>query len=116
MQNISIDIETYSGYDLGKCGVYKYAEAPDFDILLFGYSIDGGDVQVVDLTAGEAIPEDVLAALSDPAITNGPLMHPLNGSASPPGFAKSIRSILKTMRPPKIRPAIISLPPHGNAA
>ena len=69
MQNISIDIETYSGYDLGKCGVYKYAEAPDFDILLFGYSIDGGDVQVVDLTAGEAIPEDVLAALSDPVIT-----------------------------------------------
>ena len=69
MKNISIDIETYSSNDLGKCGVYKYAEAPDFDILLFGYSIDGSEVQVIDLTAGEKIPEDILSALSDPAIT-----------------------------------------------
>ena len=69
MKNISIDIETYSSNDLGKCGVYKYAEAPDFDILLFGYSVDGSEVQVIDLTAGEEIPEDVLSALSDPAVT-----------------------------------------------
>ena len=69
MKNISIDIETYSSNDLSKCGVYKYAEAPDFDILLFGYSVDGGEVQVIDLTADEEIPENILAALSDPTIT-----------------------------------------------
>lgn len=49
MKNLSIDIETYSSVDLAKCGVYKYTEAADFDILLFGYSTDGGPVQVVDL-------------------------------------------------------------------
>lgn len=63
MKNISIDIETFSSVDLTRCGVYKYAESPDFQILLFGYSVDGGEVQVVDLASGESIPEDVLAAL-----------------------------------------------------
>ena len=63
MKNISIDIETFSSVDLTRCGVYKYAESPDFQILLFGYSMDGGEVQVVDLASGESIPEDVLAAL-----------------------------------------------------
>ena len=69
MKNISIDIETYSSNDLGKCGVYKYVEAPDFDILLFGYSVDSSEVKVIDLTAGEEIPDDILSALSDPAVT-----------------------------------------------
>lgn len=69
MHTISIDIETYSSNDLNKCGVYKYAQAPDFDILLFGYAVDGGAVQVVDLVKGEEIPKDVLAALSDENIT-----------------------------------------------
>ena len=69
MKTISIDIETYSGADLAKCGVYRYAEAPDFEILLFGYSVDGGAVRVVDLTAGEAIPRDVLDALTDDGVT-----------------------------------------------
>ena len=69
MKNISIDIETYSNNDLGKCGVYKYTESPDFGILLFGYSVDGGEVQVIDLAAGEEIPEDIISALSDPAVT-----------------------------------------------
>ena len=55
--------------DLSKCGVYKYAEAPDFEILLFGYSIDGGEVQVVDLASGESIPQDVLDALTDDEVT-----------------------------------------------
>ena len=68
MKNISIDIETYSSNDLGKCGVYKYAETSDFDILLFGYFVDGSEVKVIDLTAGEHIPEDILSALSDPAV------------------------------------------------
>ena len=52
MKNLEIDIETYSSIDLSKCGVYKYAEAEDFEILLFGYSVDGGEVIVVDLAAG----------------------------------------------------------------
>jgi len=69
METISIDIETYSGNDLNKCGVYKYVQHPDFDILLFGYSVDGGRVRVIDLTAGEEIPEEILAALLDENIT-----------------------------------------------
>ena len=69
MRTISIDIETFSSVDLSKCGVYKYAEAPDFEILLFGYSIDGGEVQVVDLASGESIPQDVLDALTDDEVT-----------------------------------------------
>ena len=62
---ISIDIETYSSVDLTKCGVYKYSESPDFEILLFGYSVDGGEVQLVDLTCGEQLPQDILDALID---------------------------------------------------
>jgi DNA polymerase len=65
MKQISIDIETFSSVDLAKAGVYKYTESPDFEILLFGYSIDGGDVQVVDLMAGDPIPDDVIDALTD---------------------------------------------------
>ena len=69
MNSISIDIETFSSNDLSKCGVYKYAEAPDFDILLFGYAVDGGEVIVVDLAAGEEIPVEILSALADESIT-----------------------------------------------
>ena len=69
MNSISIDIETFSSNDLSKCGVYKYVEAPDFDILLFGYAVDGGEVIVVDLAAGEEIPVEILAALADENIT-----------------------------------------------
>ena len=68
MKSISIDIETFSSTDLRKCGVYKYAESSDFEILLFAYSVDGGDVQVVDLAGGESLPEEIYAALSDPTI------------------------------------------------
>lgn len=66
MKTLSIDIETFSDVDLGKSGVYKYCESPAFDILLFGYSADGAAVQVVDLACGDAIPEEVIKALSDP--------------------------------------------------
>ena len=69
METISIDIETYSENDLGKCGVYKYVQHPDFDILLFGYAVDGGDVRVVDLASGETLPEEVLTALTDETVT-----------------------------------------------
>ena len=68
MKTLSIDIETFSSVDLAKTGVYRYAESPDFEILLFGYSVDGGDVRVVDLTAGEIIPADVLDALTDDSV------------------------------------------------
>jgi DNA polymerase len=66
---LSCDIETYSSIDLGKSGVYRYAEGNDFQVLLFGYSIDGGEVQVIDLACGEKIPPLIISALSDPTIT-----------------------------------------------
>lgn len=69
MKNLSIDIESYSSVNLAKSGVYRYAEAPDFEVLLFGYSADGAPVKVVDLTAGETLPADVRSALTDPAVT-----------------------------------------------
>jgi len=68
MKTLSIDIESYSSADLAKSGVYKYAESPDFEILLFGYSVDGGEVHVVDLANGEAIPPDVLDALTNDTV------------------------------------------------
>lgn len=68
MKSISIDLETFSSVDITKCGAYKYAETPDFEILLFGYAVDGGDVQVIDLANGEAIPQDILDALTDDRI------------------------------------------------
>ncbi len=68
MKYINIDIESFSSVDLSKCGVYRYASSPDFDILLFGYSVDGGDVHVVDLACGEEIPADIVAALSDDSV------------------------------------------------
>ena len=61
-------METFSDVDLSKCGVYKYASSPAFEILLFGYSVDGGDVQVVDLACGEQIPADILKALEDESV------------------------------------------------
>ena len=54
-----MDIETFSGSDIRKCGSFRYVEDPDFEILLFGYSIDGAPVQLVDLTCGERIPDEV---------------------------------------------------------
>ena len=69
MKSIEIDIESFSDVDLSKCGVYKYSSSPNFEILLFGYSVDGGAVEVVDLVCGEEIPADILAALSDGSVT-----------------------------------------------
>lgn len=65
MHELDIDLETFSGNDLSKCGVYKYAEADDFEILLFGYSVDGGEVKVIDLASGETIPDEIINALTD---------------------------------------------------
>ena len=69
MRTLSIDIESYSDVNLSKCGVYKYASSPAFEILLFGYAVDGGDVRVVDLACGEQIPDEILSALSDASVT-----------------------------------------------
>ena len=68
MKTISIDIETFSSVDLAKSGVYRYAESPDFEVLLFGYSVDGGAVSVVDLASGEKIPPHILSALEDETV------------------------------------------------
>lgn len=68
-KEMSIDLETYSDVDISKCGAYKYAESDNFEILLFGVSIDGYAVQVFDLACGDTIPDDILAALSDDTVT-----------------------------------------------
>lgn len=69
IKEMSIDLETYSDVDISKCGAYKYAESDNFEILLFGVSIDGGEVQVFDLACGDTIPDDILVALSDDTVT-----------------------------------------------
>ena len=69
MKTLSIDIETFSSAPLTKCGVYKYVEAPDFEILLFGYSIDSDPVRVVDLASGEKLPSEIRTALTDESVT-----------------------------------------------
>lgn len=69
MQTLSIDLESYSDQPLAKTGVYRYVESPDFEILLFAYSVDGGPVQQIDLACGEKIPPTILAALEDDKVT-----------------------------------------------
>lgn len=69
MKTLSIDIESFSSAPLSNCGVYKYVEAPDFEILLFGYSADGDPVQVIDLANGEKLPTEIITALTDKAVT-----------------------------------------------
>lgn len=65
---LSIDLETFSSVDLPKCGVYRYVESPDFEILLFAYAFDDEEVQIIDMAGGEAIPKEVLDALEDGSI------------------------------------------------
>ena len=69
IKTLSIDIETFSDVDLQKCGVYKYAQSPNFEILLFGVSVNGGEVMVYDLAQGEELPMDIIAALTDDVVT-----------------------------------------------
>ena len=66
--SLEIDIESFSSVDLKKCGVYKYAESPDFKILLFGVSVNGGEVTVYDLVSGDTVPEEIIRALSDDSV------------------------------------------------
>ena len=69
IESLSLDLETRSSVDITKSGAYKYAESPDFDILLFGVSVNGGPVAVYDLASGDKVPEEIIAALSDDSVT-----------------------------------------------
>ncbi|WP_303834461.1 zinc ribbon domain-containing protein [Ruminococcus flavefaciens] len=68
IKTLEIDIETYSDIDLLSAGVYPYAESSQFDLLLFGYSVDGSEVQVIDVVNGECIPDNILKALTDDSV------------------------------------------------
>ncbi|GLG88933.1 DNA polymerase [Sellimonas catena] len=68
IHTLSIDLETFSDVDLKKCGVYKYAESPNFEILLFGVSVDSGEVTVYDLASGDTVPEEIIQALADDSV------------------------------------------------
>jgi len=68
MKFINIDLETFSSIDLKRCGVYRYCESEDFRVLLFGYSVDGGDTKVVDLASGDKIPREIIKALIDDSV------------------------------------------------
>lgn len=68
MKTLNIDIETYSSADLNRTGVYRYCESADFEILLFGYAVDGGEVHVIDVAQGETIPDEIIRAISDPCV------------------------------------------------
>lgn len=93
MKELSIDIETYSSEDLTKTGVYRYAEAPDFTILLFAYAFDDEEIQIIDLAKGEKLPEELAAALTDPKITK---------TAYNANFERTcIGAYLKTSMPPE---------------
>lgn len=69
IQTLSLDLETFSDVDLQKCRVYKYAQSPNFEILLFGVSVDGGEVVVYDLAQGDTVPMDIIKALTDDTVT-----------------------------------------------
>ena len=67
-RTMSIDIETYSSVDLNDCGVYRYAESEDFDILLFAYSYDIGRIEVIELACGDELPDKVISDLCDTSV------------------------------------------------
>lgn len=71
MKYLNLDLETFSDVDLNKSGVYRYAESPNFEILLFGYAVDGGEVQVIDLACGEKVPQEIIQALTDDTVIKG---------------------------------------------
>ena len=76
IRHIVCDIETFSSVDISKSGVYRYAESPDFEILLFAYSVDGQPVQIYDQACGEKVPDEILKALTDEKVTK----HSFNAS------------------------------------
>ena len=110
MKELSIDLETYSDVDISKSGAYKYAESDNFEILLFGVSVDNEPVVVYDLTAGDEIPTEILAALSDDNVTKWAFNASFEtGSESiTPNISKHISQKVILYR-------IIWIQPHGNA-
>ena len=68
MKTLAIDLETYSPVDIGRSGVYRYSEDPGFRILLFGYAVDDGDVNVIDLASGKKIPDEIIVAIKDDSV------------------------------------------------
>ena len=76
MRHLSIDLETYSGVPIGKAGAYKYVRSPDFEILLFAYSLAGGKVECIDLAQGDPVPDEILQMLDDPTV----LKHAYNAA------------------------------------
>ena len=97
-----IDLETKSDIDIAKSGVYRYADSPYFDILLFAYSIDGQPVQVVDTANGEEIPENVLAALADENVVKRAFNCTLNEYVYQNIFVKIILNIFRVTALTKI--------------
>lgn len=68
MKKLSCDIETFSDVDLIRCGVYKYADSPDFEMLLFAYAADDGDVHIIDIAGGEELPEKIIQAIKSDTV------------------------------------------------
>ena len=68
MKKLSCDIETFSDVDLIRCGVYKYADSPDFEMLLFAYAVDDGDVHIIDIAGGEELPEEIIQAIKSDTV------------------------------------------------
>ena len=68
MKKLSCDIETFSDVDLIRCGVYKYADSPNFEMLLFAYAVDDGDVHIIDIAGGEELPEKIIQAIKSDTV------------------------------------------------
>lgn len=114
IKTLSIDLETYSDIDIRKAGAYRYAESPVFEILLFGVSINEGEVVVYDLASGDVIPDEILQALIDNSVTKStfnavfeysgvrvPLIHdriPANRKTIPIRLQRSIRTTVLSVR------------------
>ncbi|MEL7659133.1 MAG: hypothetical protein AAGU75_24850, partial [Bacillota bacterium] len=116
MKTLSCDIETYSDIDLGKCGVYRYTESPNFQILLFAYSIDEGPVKVVDLAQGEVIKEEIIEALISPAV----IKTAFNANFERVALSRYLRGVLGadkfldpySWRCSEVQAAMLGLPLH----
>ncbi len=115
IKEMSIDLETYSDVDISKCGAYKYAESDNFEILLFGVSVDGAPVTVNDLACGDTIPEEILAALSDENVTKWAFNASFERVCLSNWLKKTILSTLPVTASRKILPVNIWTRYHGNA-
>ena len=114
MKKLMMDLETKSDIDIAKSGVYRYADSPYFDILLFAYSVDDAPVQVVDLASGERLPEEILNALTT-AFRSTPSTPVLNGSACQSGCGETIRNVSSPTAHRRMPAATTSARTHGDA-